>query len=105
MQLWPDITHAIIAAIGKAELKSASSSTMWADLPPNSSSVFLTVDAPAARIARPVAVDPVNVIMSTLGSADSAAPTSLALETTTLKTPAGISVSSATIRPYSLPDQ
>ena len=58
MQLCPDITHAIIAAIGSAELKSASSSTMWADLPPSSSSVFFTVGAPAARIARPVAVEP-----------------------------------------------
>ena len=104
MQLCPDITHAIIAAIGSAELKSASSSTMCADLPPSSSSVFFTVGAPAARIARPVAVDPVKVIMSTRGSADSAAPTSLALETTTLNTPAGMSVSSATMRPYSLPD-
>ncbi len=105
MQLCPDITHAIIAAIGSAALKSASSSTMWALLPPSSSSVFLTVGAPAARIARPVAVEPVKVIMSTRGSADRAAPTSLALDTTTLKTPAGMSVSSATMRPYSLPDQ
>src|ERR1700682_5718818 len=104
MQLWPDITHAIIAAIGMAELKSASSSTICADLPPSSSSVFLTVGAPAARIARPVAVEPGNVIRSTRGSADSAAPTSLALEPTTLKPPAGMSVSSATIRLYSLHD-
>ena len=104
MQLCPDITHAIIAAIGSAELKSASSSTMWADLPPSSSSVFFTVGAPAARIARPVAVDPVKVIMSTRGSADNAAPTSLAFDTTTLNTPAGMSVSSATMRPSSLPD-
>ncbi len=51
-----------------------------------------------------MAVDPVKVIMSTRGSADSAAPTSLALDTTTLNTPAGMSVSSATMRPYSLPD-
>lgn len=47
MQDCPLMTHAIIAAMGSAELKSASSSTMWADLPPNSSMVFLTVDAPA----------------------------------------------------------
>ena len=104
MQLWPDMTQAIIAAIGNAALKSASSRTMWALLPPSSSSVFFTVAAPAARIARPVAVEPVKVIMSTRGSADSAAPTSLALEVTTLNTPAGMSVSSATMRPYSLPD-
>ena len=49
MQLWPDITHAIIAAIGNAELKSASSSTMWALLPPSSNSVFFTVDAPRSE--------------------------------------------------------
>lgn len=103
-QLCPDITHAIMAAMGRAELKSASSSTTWADLPPSSSRVFLTVGAPAARIARPVAVDPVKVIMSTRGSADSAAPTSFELPTTTLKTPAGMSVSSATMRPSSVPD-
>ena len=104
MQLWPDITQAIIAAIGRHAAKSASSSTMCADLPPSSISVFFTVGAAAARIARPVAVEPVNVIMSTRGSADNAAPTSLALDTTTLNTPAGMSVSSATIRPSSLPD-
>ena len=39
------MTHAIIAANGRAELKSASSSTMWAVLPPNSKSVFFTVGA------------------------------------------------------------
>jgi hypothetical protein len=72
MHDWPDMTHAIMAASGNAELKSASSSTMWADLPPSSSSAFFTVAAPAARIARPVAVDPVKVIMSTRGSADNA---------------------------------
>ena len=55
-------------------------------------------------MARPVAVDPVKVTMSTRGSADRAAPTSLAFEVTTLNTPGGISVSSATMRPYSLPD-
>ena len=69
MQLWPDMTQA------------------------NSSSDFFTVDAPAARIARPVAVDPVKVIMSTRGSAASAAPTSFASDTTTLNTPGGMSVS------------
>jgi len=73
-------------------------------LPPSSSKVFFTVGAPAARTARPVAVDPVKVIMSTQGSADNAAPTSLAFEDTTLNTPAGISVSSATMRPSSVPD-
>jgi hypothetical protein len=56
----PDMTHAIIAASGSAGVKSAPSSTMCADLPPNCSSVFFTVAASAARIARPVAVDPVK---------------------------------------------
>ena len=62
-----------------------------------------TVGAAAARTARPVAVEPVKVIMSTRGSDDSAAPTSLAFDTTTLNTPPGMSVSSATIRPSSVP--
>ena len=51
----------------------------------------------------PVAVEPVNVIMSTRGSAASAAGTSLSLEVTTLKTPAGKSVFSLTRRPSSVP--
>ena len=104
MQLCPDMTQAIMPAIGRQAPKSASSQTMWVDLPPSSSRVFFTVGAPAARMARPVAVDPVKVIMSTRGSADRAAPTSLALEVTTLNTPAGMSVFSATMRPSSVPD-
>ena len=65
-------------AIGRQAAKSASSQMMWVDLPPSSNSVFFTVgaggqDRPAGRrrSGERDHVDP--------GSADSAAPTSLAL--------------------------
>src|ERR1700722_20273343 len=105
VQLCPDMAQAAAAAAGRHVRRSASSRTMYEDLPPRSRNTFLTVGAAAARTLRPVAVEPVNVIMSTRGSALSAAPTSLAFESTTLKIPGGMSVFSATIRPSSLPDQ
>ena len=49
--------------------------------------------------ARPVAVEPVNETMSTRGSFDSSAPTPWSLEVTTLTTPGGMSVCSATSSP------
>ena len=55
--------------------------------------------APARITARPVAVEPVNEIMSTRGSSASRCPVSCREEATTLSTPAGMSVSSATMRP------
>ena len=77
---------------------SASSSTMAADLPPSSRKTFFSVGAAAAMIARPVSVDPVKDTMSTRGSVVSRAATSVELGVTTLKTPAGMSVCSATMR-------
>ena len=53
---------------------------------------------------RPVAVDPVKVIMSTRGSVVSTSPTRWSDEATTLTTPAGMSVSSAMIRPRTVAD-
>ena len=50
-----------------AVLKSASSSTIAADLPPSSRKTFLSVSLAAAMIRRPVGVDPVKVTMSTSG--------------------------------------
>ena len=52
-------------------------------------------------IARPVAVEPVNDTMSTRGSVASTEATSLDRGVTTLRTPGGMSVSSATSRPSS----
>ena len=48
-------------------LKSASSRTIIADLPPSSRNTFLMVSLAAAMILRPVAVDPVKVTTSTSG--------------------------------------
>ena len=61
--------------------------------------VFFTVPAALRIISRPTPVEPVNVTMSIAGcrTIRSATPTELAVMT--LKTPGGISVSSATIWP------
>ena len=47
--------------------KSASSSTMVADLPPSSRNVRLSVAPPFSMIRLPTAVEPVNEIRSTFG--------------------------------------
>ncbi len=70
-----------------------------ADLPPSSRNTFLTVSAAEAMTLRPVAVDPVKLTWSTRGSVDSNAPMAWSDDGTTLTTPAGMSVSSATSRP------
>ncbi len=56
--------------------RSASSRITQADLPPSSSSTFLTVAAAAAITARPVTVEPVKATASTRGSVVSIAATS-----------------------------
>jgi hypothetical protein len=83
------------AAIIDARGTSASSITMNADLPPSSRKHFFTVALAAAMTARPVAVDPVKLIMSTSGLVTSAAPTSWLPPVSTFTTPGGMSVSSA----------
>ena len=52
VQPCPDIVHTPPAADGRTAARSASSSTMWVDLPPSSITVFVTVGAAAARISR-----------------------------------------------------
>jgi hypothetical protein len=93
--------HAVNAVAPATADTSASSSAIAADLPPSSRKTFFSVGAAAAMIARPVAVDPVKDTMSTRGSVDRTAATSLDSGVTTLKTPAGMSVCSATSRPSS----
>ncbi|CAB4726145.1 unannotated protein [freshwater metagenome] len=93
--------HAAKAVAPATEATSASSSAIAADLPPSSRKTFFSVGAAAAMIARPVAVDPVKETMSTRGSVESTAATSLESGVTTLKTPAGMSVCSAISRPSS----
>ncbi len=55
-------------------------------------------------IRRPVAVEPVNVTMSTRGSLVSTSPSSWSDGVTMLTTPAGMSVSSAISLPSMVPD-
>src|SRR5207244_4314683 len=83
----------------------ASSSTMLADLPPSSRNTFFTVSAALAMMRRPVAVEPVNVTMSTMGSPVRTSPTRWSDDVTTLTTPGGISVSSAISLPSTVADQ
>ncbi|SKV53481.1 Uncharacterised protein [Mycobacteroides abscessus subsp. massiliense] len=96
---WPACIAVVNAETEQAAARSASSSTMNADLPPSSRNTFLTVAAASVMTARPVAVEPVNDTMSTRGSVDSCAPMRWSLEVTMLKTPGGKSVCSAIIRP------
>ena len=56
-------------------LKSASSSTMVADFPPNSRKSRFIVAAPFSMIRLPTTVEPVNEIMSTFGESVSSSPT------------------------------
>ena len=84
-----------------AAARSASSSTIAADLPPSSRKTFFRVGAAAAMIARPVAVEPVNETRSTRGSVASTEATPLSRGVTTLSTPGGRSVCSVASRPSS----
>ena len=80
------------AAIMALLVKSASSSTTIADLPPSSRKTFLRVSLAAAMILRPVAVEPVKVTTSTSGLVVSTAPTAGSAPLITFTTPAGMSV-------------
>ena len=84
---------------------STSSRTMFADFPPSSRKIFFTVAEALAMMRRPVTVEPVKVIMSTLGSDVSTSPTRWSEDATTFTTPAGMSVCSAMIRPRTVADQ
>lgn len=93
------------AAIAHAPARSASSSTMKADLPPNSRNTFLSVWAAAVMTALPVSVEPVKDTRSTRGSVDSCAPREWSLDVTMLTTPGGKSVSCAISVPTSAAHQ
>ncbi len=88
------------AANMAAVAKSASSSTIIADLPPSSRKTFLTVSLAAAMIRRPVGVEPVKVTMSTSGlGGQHARRPRVRDDVSTLTTPAGMSVCSAISSP------
>ena len=79
--------------------RSASSSTIVADLPPSSRNRRFIVAAPFSMIRLPTAVEPVKEIRSTFGESVSSSPTRWSDAVTTLTTPAGMSVLSAIRRP------
>ena len=95
----PALTQIVLPAAAASVAMSASSSTIWADFPPSSSTSRFSVPAAMAAMRRPLAEDPVNVIRSTRGSVVRISPMRLSEDVTTLNTPGGMSVSSATSRP------
>ena len=95
----PECMHTMPAA-PRVDAKSASSSTTLADFPPSSRNTRLRLPALWPVMCLPTAVEPVNEIMSTRSSPVSASPTIAgSFAVTTLNTPGGMSVCSATIRP------
>ena len=88
--------------ISVAVPRSASSRTMVADLPPSSRKTRFMVAAPFSMMRWPTAVEPVNEMQSTLGDSVSSSPIRWSDDVTTLTTPAGMSVFSATMRPSSV---
>src|SRR5690349_5359359 len=90
----------VIDAPGSVDAKSASSSTMLADLPPSSRNTRFKLLAPRSVMRLPTADEPVNEIMSTSREPVSTSATSAGSDAvTTLNTPGGMSVSSATSLP------
>ena len=82
-----------------ADGRSASSRTMVADFPPSSRKRRFMVAAPFSMIRLPTAVEPVKEMQSTCGERVSSSPTRWSDAVTTLKTPGGMSVCSATTFP------
>src|SRR4029079_17979815 len=98
-QPWPECMQTMPAP-ASVDGRSAASSTTFADLTPSSRNTRLSDSDPRAAMCLPTAVEPVNEIMSTRGSPVSTSPNFAGCaEVTTLNTPAGMSVSSATSLP------
>ena len=96
LQDWPELVIICMTPPETALVRSASSSTMLADLPPSSCATRLTVSAAALATAMPARVEPVNDIMSMPGCADSASPTVGPSPLTRLNTPGGTPASCST---------
>ena len=74
MQVWPVAAKMPAMTPLTALSRSASAKTMFGDLPPSSSDTRAIRVAAAWAIGLPVAVEPVNAILSTPGCPTSAAP-------------------------------
>ena len=71
MQNWPVLNTNPLTAVSIAASRSASAKMRLALLPPSSTVDVLELSRRrSAAIVRPTAVDPVNAILSTRGSAD-----------------------------------
>src|SRR6185436_19344970 len=84
-----------VVAPRSAASTSASARTMFGDLPPSSSVIFLSVSAAALMIPLPVLVSPVKAILSMPGCSTIACPTLEPGPVITLSTPGGSPTSTA----------
>ena len=96
LQDWPLLLKQPSTSRVTAFWKSASSSRMFADLPPSSWQTRLTVSAALFATWMPARVEPVNETMSTSGCAASALPTPGPSPLTRLNTPGGTPASCST---------
>ncbi len=94
LQDWPELRYIACTSRVMTCSRSASSSTMLADLPPSSCATRLTVGAAFLATSMPARVEPVNETMSTSGCDDMAAPAVWPSPCTRLDTPAGTPASS-----------
>ena len=92
-QTWPWWKNVAHSAPSTAWSMSASSNTMFGDLPPSSSVVFLIVLEASCMIRRPTTVEPVKATLSTSGCEASSSPTVEPPPVITFTTPSGSSVS------------
>src|SRR4029077_11411450 len=86
---WPLFRNATTRAVGIAFLRSACSSRILGDLPPNSSVTRFIDAAPSRMIDLPTPTEPVNEIFATSGFRTSSAPTTSPRPITTLQRPFG----------------
>ena len=88
-QIWPECRNVAQSDPAIAMSRSASSSRMFALLPPSSSVTFFTVLDASCMMRRPTSVDPVNATLSTIGFDASSSPAAAPAPGTTLITPGG----------------
>jgi hypothetical protein len=89
MQVWPVAAKTPATRPLAAASRSASAKTICGDFPPSSRVTRFRFATAACATLAPVAVDPVNAILSTPGCAASASPVVRSQPVTTLSTPAG----------------
>ena len=89
VQIWPEWNAHVDTSWGTTLLRSASSNTRPAPLPPSSSSSRFIEPPATAPIAWPTPVEPVKLTMSVWGLATIASPTSGPEPVTMLTTPGG----------------